>query len=222
MRNPELDGLVLNIEFTLISIIQGVALFFLIDNSHTPLLSFQWSFWPYVGTGLLAILIFWSRSILHTLTVIRWPLEFGHTFIYVACTILEAVAFTQIDNPRHWYAVLAIYAALVWFLFIFDLRIIRRGLEETRERAGAELFRIVEKDQFFNIRILVPSNFLFNASAWAAVSYWPDLFLDRGWHAALGALQLIASLFYMSYSLGFYSRISPLITKMREDELSRR
>lgn len=215
MKNPDLDGLVLNIEFTLISIIQGVALFFLIDNAHVPLLTLQWPFWPYVATGLLAILIFWSRSILHTLTVIRWPLEFGHTFIYVACTLIEAVAFTQIGNPRAWYAVLTIYAALVWFLFVFDLRIIRRGVAESPDKAGADLFRLLEKDQFSNIRFLVPSNILFNAAAWAAVSHWPDLFLVEGWHMALGIFQLAASLFYTGYSLKFYQKILPLITKTR-------
>jgi hypothetical protein len=218
MRNPELDGLVLNIEFTLISIIQGVALFFLIDNACAPLLTLQWSFWPYEGTGFLAILIFWSRSILHTLTVIRWPLEFGHTFIYVACTLIEALAFTQISHPRYWYAVFTVYAALVWFLFIFDLRMIRRRMAESSDKAHAELFALLEKDQFSNIHLLVPSNFFFNAAAWAAVSWWPDPFLTSGWHVVLGVFQLVASLYYMSYSLVFYRKILPLITKVRTEE----
>lgn len=218
MRHPELNGMVLNVEFTLISIIQGVALFFLVDNARVPLLSLQWAAWPYVATGLLAILIFWSRSVLHTLTVIRWPLEFGHTFIYIACALIEALAFTQLANPARWYAVLTIYAGLVWFLFVFDLRIIRSGRSERNERRDAELFRVLEKDQFSNIRFLIPSNLLFNAAAWAAVTYWPEPLLDRGGHAVLGVLQLAASVFYMGYSLKFYRRILPLITQMRSRE----
>jgi hypothetical protein len=34
--------------------------------------------WPYVLSGMIIILVFWSRVVLHILTVIRWPLEFGH------------------------------------------------------------------------------------------------------------------------------------------------
>ncbi len=70
----ELDTIVLNIELTLISITQGVALFFLIDNARSLLMNGQYFLWPYVLMGLLIIFIFWSRSMMHTLTLIRWPL----------------------------------------------------------------------------------------------------------------------------------------------------
>ncbi len=99
-----LDGLVVNIELTLISIIQGVAFSFLADNSSSVLVNRQFIFWPYAITGLLIILLFWSRSLIHTLTVIRWPLKFGHNFMYIACTLVETIAFTQLTNPLHWYA----------------------------------------------------------------------------------------------------------------------
>ena len=42
----QLDGLVVNIELTLISIIQGVALSFLADHAREVLVGFQLSFWP--------------------------------------------------------------------------------------------------------------------------------------------------------------------------------
>src|SRR5687768_2111205 len=87
----QLDGLVVNIELTLISIIQGVALSFLAEHTREVLINFQFSFWPYAVTGLLTILLFWSRSLIHTLTVIRWPLELGHNFMYIACTLVETV-----------------------------------------------------------------------------------------------------------------------------------
>src|SRR5690242_48613 len=74
----DLDGLVVNMELTLISIIQGVALYFLTESSRAPLLEGQFGVVPYVVVGLLIIFLFWSRSAIHTFTVIRWPLEFGH------------------------------------------------------------------------------------------------------------------------------------------------
>ena len=74
----ELDAMVVNVELTLSSIVQGVALSFLADSARTVLTAGMASAWPYVITGLLIILLFWSRSLIHTLTLIRWPLEFGH------------------------------------------------------------------------------------------------------------------------------------------------
>ncbi|PYK87767.1 MAG: hypothetical protein DMF47_02090, partial [Verrucomicrobia bacterium] len=83
----ELDAMVVEIELTLTSIVQGVALYFLIDNARTVLSIQQSVFWLYIVAGLLIILIFWSRSVVHTLTLIRWPLEFGHNFFYIACAL---------------------------------------------------------------------------------------------------------------------------------------
>src|SRR5207247_8290168 len=66
----ELDSVVVNIKLTLVSIIQGVALFFLTDNARTTLSSRHWDAFLYVVAGLCVIFIFWSRSVIHTLTLI--------------------------------------------------------------------------------------------------------------------------------------------------------
>ena len=98
----DLDAMVVEIELTLVSIIQGVALFFLIDNARVVLSTHDIAFWLYIPAGLLVIFVFWSRSILHTLTLVRWPLEFGHNFLYVACALIEALLFTELSEPRIW------------------------------------------------------------------------------------------------------------------------
>ena len=77
----ELDAMIAHIELTLVSIIQGVALTVLIEASREPIAKLDWKMWPYVLSGLIIILVFWSRVVLHILTVIRWPLEFGHNFL---------------------------------------------------------------------------------------------------------------------------------------------
>ena len=92
----ELDSVVVNIELTLVSIIQGVALYFLTDNARSLLSMQHASAFPYIAAGLCVIFIFWSRSVIHTLTLIRWPLEFGHNFFYIACALGEARRM-----PRH-------------------------------------------------------------------------------------------------------------------------
>ena len=80
---------------------------------------------PYVLAGLVLIFLFWSRSIMHTLTLIRWPLEFGHNFFYITCTLAEVLAFTQLAKPFWWFVWNAIFSVLVWGLFVYDVRMIR-------------------------------------------------------------------------------------------------
>ena len=62
MHARELDSVVINIELTLVSIIQGVALFFLTDNARA-LLSMQHAdcVCLHRSAGLCVIFIFWSR-----------------------------------------------------------------------------------------------------------------------------------------------------------------
>ena len=73
----QLHDTVIGIELTLISIIQGLALGVLAASAVQPLIGLQWEVWPYIATGLLTVLIFWSRSLVHTLSFIGWPLEFA-------------------------------------------------------------------------------------------------------------------------------------------------
>ena len=95
----ELDSIVINIELTLVSIIQGVALFFLTDNARTLISLRDSGAFLYIVAGLCVIFIFWSRSVIHTLALIRWPLEFGHNFFYIACALGEAILAT--DRVAH-------------------------------------------------------------------------------------------------------------------------
>src|SRR5439155_998587 len=76
LSRRELDSTVVNIELTLVSIIQGVALYFLTENARTALSLNNWPALLYISAGLCVIFIFWSRSIIHTLTcapgINRW------------------------------------------------------------------------------------------------------------------------------------------------------
>src|SRR5206468_10039823 len=121
----ELDGMVVEIELTLISIIQGVALTFLIERARDVASFHNAVYWPYVLAGLLVIFVFWSRSVLHIITVIRWPLEFGHNFLYIACALVEAVMFSELTNPKGWFALGTVFGLIGWSLFAYDLRLIR-------------------------------------------------------------------------------------------------
>jgi len=213
----QLDGLVVNIELTLISIIQGVAFSFLADNSSRVLVNRQFKFWPYAITGLLIILLFWSRSLIHTLTVIRWPLKFGHNFMYVACTLVETIAFTQLTNPLHWYALNSVFALLAGILFALDLRLIRDRIADSAGQIGCRLYAIVEREQLLNIRLVIPTTLIFNLLAMLAAYYWALPFVAKGGHVIVGMVQLGATIGYLVYVTRFFTRIIPLIVQTRQE-----
>jgi hypothetical protein len=213
----QLDSSVVTIELTLVSIIQGVALYFLTDSARPALISLQWELWPYVGTALLLIFIFWSRSVIHTLTLIRWPLEFGHNFMYIACTLLESVLFTQLSQTARWYAIHAAYAVLAWILFVYDLRMIRHRTADSPGPVSDELYRMVYRDQILNIRLLLPVFAAQSFIAAFAIKTWPGFFMDRAGHLIFAGLQLAGSLGYLIYVVQFFARLSPLVLKSREE-----
>ena len=213
----QLDGLVVNIELTLISIIQGVAFSFLADRSRDVLVGLQLIFWPYAITGLLIILLFWSRSLIHTLTVIRWPLDFAHNFMYIACTLVETVAFTQLTNPLHWYALSALFALMLWVLFALDLRMVRRRVADSSGLVASNLYSIVEREQLINIRLLMPATVGFNFLAMLAVRLWPEFLVKENGHVWIALIQLASAIGYLRYVVRFFGRIIPLIAKTREE-----
>jgi hypothetical protein len=214
----ELDSLVINIELTLSSIIQGVALSVLTESSRGPLGDLRFDQWPYVLNGLLIILLFWSRSVSHTLTLIRWPLEFGHNFLYITCTLVEGITFTDLTDPLRWYAFNAAFAILAWLLFVVDVRLIRQRQEEARGPGERELYALILKDQRLNIFLLVPGIILFNFAATTAIYRWPDLLIQKNGHIAFAIAQAISSAGYLAYVLRFSSGLAPKILKANLEE----
>ncbi len=207
----ELDSLVMTVELTLVSIVQGVALSVLVGPSITVLTGLDFAFFPYVASALLVILLFWSRSLLHTFTVIRWPLEFGHNFLYIASTLVESVVFSQLASPLRWFALTSLYGLSIWLLFALDLRMIRRRLDEHNLPGALALLHAVEREQLFNARLLMPSTVIFNALAACAIYKAPHVFIDRQFHVLFGVAQLLAALGYLAYTVRFYRRLLPLV-----------
>jgi hypothetical protein len=221
MRNSatlsDLDAMIVEIELTLTSIIQGVALYFLVENARAVLSSDQRAFWPYIVSGLFIILIFWSRSVAHTLTLIRWPLEFGHNFLYIACALVESLLFTRLGNPRAWFAFGAIYAALVWLLFLYDLRLIRARRRDSAGDSSNRLYALLTRDQWLNIGLLVPALFFLNLACAFCIRAWPEYFLVHHGHVWLAAAQLFAFGIYLLYVIRFFKAVAPLIENSRHE-----
>ncbi len=212
----ELDSVVINIELTLVSIIQGVALFFLTDNARVLISLSHWEAFLYVAAALCVIFVFWSRSVIHTLTLIGWPLEFGHNFFYIGCALGEAILFSRLDNPLAWFQLSAAYACIVWLLFVYDMRLIHARLAESRADSQRVLCARAMSDQLLNIRLLVPLLIALNVVSAFAIWRWPDLFIARAGHTWLISTQLFSFIGYLFYTSRYFSAIAPLVLRSRQ------
>ena len=213
----ELDEVIVNIEITLASIVQGLALSVLADNASIVLSQGPFTAWLYVGVALLIILLFWSRALIHTLTLIRWPLEFVHNFFYFVCVLVEVLAFKHLTNPFMWFLLNAIFALLVWGLFVHDLRIIRLRTRDSVGPSSFRLYAIVEADQWWNIRVMMPALFVFALASAAAIKLAPRIFLDRNGHIILIAIHGAGLLIYLITVVRAFTRITPLISATRAE-----
>lgn len=209
--------MVVEIELTLVSIIQGVALSYLIDSARNVMFLAQSEFWPYVAAGLFVILIFWSRAVLHIITVIRWPLEFGHNFLYIACALGEALLLTRLNNPRAWFALGAVYSAIAWAVFAYDLRLLRAREEDSAGAASNRLYALLTADQWRNIQFLLPGVFLLNLVCAISVRAWPESFVVGKGHVWLALGQTVAFAAYLIYVVRFFTTLAPLILEARAE-----
>jgi len=207
----QLDTMIVEIELTLVSIIQGVALTVLIESSRDVITELKFICWPYVLAGLLVIFIFWSRAILHIITLIRWPLEFGHNFLYIGCALVEAVSFAQLTNPANWFGFGAAFIAAGWVLFFYDLRLIHARQRDSGGQAGNRLYQCVKRDQWLNLALLLPGVFALNVVCAICIRTWPVIFLTNNAHFWLIAIQLVGFAGYLFYVVRFYLKLAPLI-----------
>jgi hypothetical protein len=76
-------------------------------------------------------------------------LEFVHNFLYFACTLIEAITFTHLTDPLHWYAFNAVFAILAWLVFVVDLRrMIRQRQSEATGPGEEKLYGIIIRDYY--------------------------------------------------------------------------
>ena len=213
----ELDSMVVNVELTLGSIIQGVALSFLATSASSVVDTARASTWPYLLAALIIVLLFWVRSLIHTLTLMRWPLELGHNCLYFAAALVEVVAFTHLADPLRWFALLALFAALVWGIFVYDLKVIRQRMEDSSGEHGSELYRLVLIDQRLNIRFIMPLVFVFNLGAAWAIHAWAEFFIARGCHIIFIAAEVAGLSVYLWLIIRSFIGITPLIVATRNE-----
>lgn len=114
-KKERLDQFALDIEFLLISVIQGVALAALATDAADPINHLQFVYWLYIASGFLLILNFWSQAIIHAVSFIDWPLDLGHSFLYFLASFVEVMAFTHLTEPKQWFGFMAAFLLSLYF-----------------------------------------------------------------------------------------------------------
>jgi hypothetical protein len=210
----ELDELVVNTELTLISLIQGIALFFLAEAAVESFKARRLEDAPYVVAGLFIILVFWSRSLIHTFTVIRWPLEFEHNFLYIGCALLESLLFAQTEDHRSWWALYVVFLAVCWYLFYSDLKMIRARMRMDPSGPALSLYRKLLRDQLLQIRVVVPM-FLALGGVGTALLWTSEGDRQKAISTVVGVLALCLNFAYLLITTRFFAEMAPLLSRAR-------
>jgi hypothetical protein len=142
-------------------------------------------------------------------------LEFGHNFFYIACALGEAILFSHLGNPSAWFQLSAVFAVIVWLLFIYDMRLIHARIVEARDDSERALYTRARSDQLLNIRLLVPGLIVLNLVSAFAIWSRPDLFIVRAGHIWLVSAQLFSFIGYLFYTTRYFSAIAPLVLRHR-------
>ena len=143
-------------------------------------------------------------------------MEFGHNFFYIGCALGEAILFSRLDDPLAWFQLSATYAAVVWLLFIYDMRLIHARVAEARNDADHALYARARADQLRNIYALVPLLFFLNLACALAIWTWPDLFIGRGGHVWLISAQLVSFIAYLIFIGRHFRKIAQLLLQSRQ------
>lgn len=212
----QLDEMTVGIEFTLISLAQGLALAQLAATAIIPLTTLQLTVWPYILAGFVLILYFWSQAILHALGFINWPLSLRHNFMYFLFMLVEVVMFSQIANPTNWFALNFIFAVVAWLFYWIDLGIIRRCKTDFITDSQQVLYRDLVQNQKKALFVWVPLGAFYMFLAWWLLKLYPTIFLDASWHLALIAGQILIGAIVLERSVRDFHRHSDLMCDIKK------
>ncbi len=213
MNKEKLNQFTLDIEFLLISAVQGVALGALGTAAAGPLTDLNYQYWPYIISGFLLILTFWSQAIVHSLSFIKWPLDLAHNFLYFLLGLVEFLAFTQLEDPLRWFIFQLVFVVVGAGLYLVDLKLIKSGrgnFDDTKEQKA--LYKHILDEQVKEIKTLIPSGLLFNLLAVYFIWKYPGIFIDQGYHIFIVGIQVLLTMYIVSVSIKSFRKRSVLIS----------
>jgi hypothetical protein len=209
MKKEKLNQFTLDIEFLLISIIQGVALAAL--GSEAAKLLEQPSFLHilYITAGFLFVLIFWSGAIIHAVSFIAWPLDLTHNFFYFLVSLIEIIAFSYMDDPLHWFTYIFLFFLAAGILYAVDLWLIKQRKKQFSTEYENKLYQHIIKQQVFELYFLIPAGLAFNAVCIYLLFYYPSK-VD---HIYLISTQVVLALLFLINSTQSFKKRTHLISQ---------
>ncbi|GEM_PF-1748414 len=213
LRMKRLDNIVLDIEFLLISVVQGVALASLAESAAGPIGNFQFEYWLYVVSAFLFILNFWSAAIIHTVSFIDWPLDLTHNFLYFLVSLIEVMAFNQLTNPLKWFEFTTVFFIVAFILYAVDFSLIKRHQRKlTLSSAKKALYNHIVTREKKELTQFLPLGFLFTLGSVIAIRLYPELFLVQHYHFLLILIQTLSGFLVLISSMHSFKKRSELLT----------
>ena len=214
-HNARLDQFTLDIEFLLISVIQGLALSVLAGSSIGPISNLDIQYWLYILAAFLILFIFWSEAIIHALSFIDWPLNLTHSFLYFLASFMQVLSYSKVTDPLHWFAFVTVFFGITIVLYHADYSLIknrRKDFDVSEE--GRALYAHIVKQHLLEMNILVPLGFVFNLGAAIMIWQMPEMMIGQGYHIALAGVQVLFLLLVLWTAIGSFKKRSILIEKV--------
>jgi hypothetical protein len=212
MTKEKLDQFVLDIEFLLISAVQGVALGSLATAASDPISNLRFQYWPYILSGFLLILTFWSQAIVHSLSFIKWPLDLGHNFLYFLLGLIEFLAFNHLEDPLRWFIFQLVFVIVASALYWIDFRLIKKVEKDFKTQPQKILYQHIYQEQMKEVKTLVPSGIIFNSLAVFLLWRFPDFFILQGQHLWIVGVQVLLTIYIITISIKSFKTRSRLIS----------
>ena len=189
----KLDEIAINIEFVLVSLIEGVALVTLAEQTEVLIDRADWLlFVPYVLSGLAILLVFWAQSILHAVSFIRWPIRIEHMLLYFVAAFLQILAYSSLTDITMWFFWWTIFSFVGLLVYWLDLQLIRDSRASfAKIQGGSDFIADVERQHLYDMKYLVPGALAFNGIVCTLAYFAPGLFSTPLSVALPGTLQFL-------------------------------
>lgn len=207
LRKKELDQTAVDIEFLLISVVQGVALAALATSAAPIIGDLNFEYFFYVLSAFLFILIFWSAAVSHVLSFIDWPLDMTHNFLYFLASFLEVMAFSYLKDPLRWFMFISLFLFVIGILYVWDLRLIKQHKTVLRKK----LYDDVLKEQNYELTMLFPAGLAYSLVVTFAIALYPKIFIASHYHIAFAAIQAALGIFVLITSTRAFKRRAKLL-----------
>lgn len=213
MNREKLNQFTLDIEFLLISAVQGVALGALGTAAAGPLTNLDFQYWPYILSGFLLILTFWSQAIVHSLSFIKWPLDLAHNFLYFLLGLVEFLAFTQLQDPLRWFIFQLVFVGVASALYFVDLKLIKEGKKHFNDNPEEKaLYKHILDEQIGEMKSLIPSGLIFNSLAVFLIWKFPEIFIAQHYHLIIVGIQVLLTIYIITVAIKSFRVRSRLIS----------